>query len=184
MISDAIRGTRAMAVPHKIFFAISVTGASIMNRFAPELLVAQSTWKTAAVIQLSLTLTVLCWSVILYPKLFSPLRRLPQPPGGSFFHGQFWTIFAEPSGEPHSRWMATVPNHGLIYYTSWMNAPRLFVTAPETLRELLNQRSYEFEKPGFMIRGMGRILGIGVLFAEGDEHRVGSQLFMQTNHPY
>lgn len=62
----------------------------------------------------------------------------------------------------HRDWMKTVPNDGLIYYTSFLNAPRVLVTSPDALREVLSQKSYEFIKPGMIIQGIGRILGIGV----------------------
>lgn len=44
------------------------------------------------------------WKVILYPKVFSPLRGLPEPGNNSFFNGQFPRILAEPSGNPMKEW--------------------------------------------------------------------------------
>lgn len=41
------------------------------------------------------------------------------------------------------------------------------------MKEVLALKSYEFVKPSQITQGIGRILGIGILFAEGDEHRVG-----------
>lgn len=46
------------------------------------------------------------------------------------------------------------------------------VTNPKALAEVLTQRSYEFVRPERFRKGLGRLLGIGILVAEGDEHKV------------
>lgn len=67
--------------------------------------------------------------------------------------------------------MNTVPNNGLIRYLGLLNQERILVTSPQALSEVLVTKNYDFVKPGFMRFGLGRILGIGILLAEGDEHR-------------
>ena len=49
------------------------------------------------------------WMVLLYPKLFSPLRGLPEPSGNSWFMGQFKTISAQPTGAPMREWYVSPP---------------------------------------------------------------------------
>lgn len=44
------------------------------------------------------------WTVVLYPKFFSPLRGLPGPKGNSFFMGQTRKILALPTGTPLLEW--------------------------------------------------------------------------------
>ena len=44
-------------------------------------------------------------------------------------------------------------------------------TSAKTLGEVLVSKNYEFVKPTQVSQGIGRILGIGVLLAEGDEHK-------------
>jgi hypothetical protein len=44
------------------------------------------------------------WTVILYPKVFSPLRGLPEPKNSSWFMGQYRRIAAEPTGIPMLDW--------------------------------------------------------------------------------
>lgn len=46
------------------------------------------------------------------------------------------------------------------------------MSGPKALAEVLVQKNYEFIKPKMMAAGLGRVLGIGVLLAEGDEHTV------------
>ncbi|OTB06424.1 hypothetical protein M426DRAFT_55146 [Hypoxylon sp. CI-4A] len=111
------------------------------------------------------------WRTILYPKVFSPLRGLPEPKSPSFFMGHFKTIRSKPSGIPMREWVATVPNDGIIRYLGAFNQERLLVTGPKALAEVLVTRNYEFQKPGNIRFGLSRLLGVGILLAEGDEHK-------------
>lgn len=81
-------------------------------------------------------------------------------------------IGAEPSGAPMQRWVNDIPNDGLIRYTHLFNAERLLITSPKALGEVLVQKNYDFIKPAMVRNGLGRILGVGVLLAEGEEHKV------------
>src|SRR5712664_3402378 len=69
------------------------------------------------------------------------------------------------------RWIETVPNDGLIRYSHLLNAQRVLVTTPKALAEVLVTKNYEFIKPSFFRHNLGRLLGVGILFAEGDEHK-------------
>ena len=44
-------------------------------------------------------------------------------------------------------------------------------TSPQALAEVLSYKSYDFIKPEMLRNGLGRILGVGLVLAEGDEHR-------------
>ncbi|KAJ8124317.1 hypothetical protein O1611_g9323 [Lasiodiplodia mahajangana] len=112
------------------------------------------------------------WVVILWPKLFSPLRSLPEPSGGSWWNGHFKRIVAEPSGIPMREWVTTVPNDGVIRYLGMGNSERVLVTGPRALSEVLVTKNYHFEKPPALRWSIGRVLGVGVLLAEGDEHKI------------
>ncbi|KAK5113197.1 hypothetical protein LTR62_003533 [Meristemomyces frigidus] len=110
------------------------------------------------------------WSIVVYPRLFSPLRQLPTPPDNKFFTGQTKRIMRETSGMPMRDWTENVPNDGLIRYSVWFQ-DRVLVTNPQTLGEVLVTKNYDFVKPSHFRNGLGRILGIGILLAEGDEHK-------------
>lgn len=71
-----------------------------------------------------------------------------------------------------ARWVDEVPNDGLIYYRFVFNTDRILVTSPKAMGEVLVQKSYDFVKPGFLRAGIAQILGVGILLAEGDEHKV------------
>jgi len=64
-----------------------------------------------------------------------------------------------------------IPNDGLIRYKVPLNQERLLLTNSKALSEVLVTRNYDFEKPGLIRWSLGRILGNGILMAEGDEHK-------------
>jgi len=65
----------------------------------------------------------------------------------------------------------TIPNDGIIRYKSILNAERLIVASPKALSEVLTTRNYDYMKPKEITLGIGKVLGIGVLLAEGEEHK-------------
>jgi len=67
--------------------------------------------------------------------------------------------------------MKEVPNEGIIYYRTLLNTGRILLVSPKALAEVLVTKSYDFIKPPQIQKSIGRILGIGILFAEGDEHK-------------
>jgi len=48
---------------------------------------------------------------------------------------------------------------------------RLLITSPKALAEVLTTKNYEFQKPSNVRFNLGRLLGVGLLLAEGDEHK-------------
>lgn len=110
------------------------------------------------------------WTTIIYPGFFSPLRHIPTPPDNRLFTGQTRRVFREASGVPMRDWVENVPNDGLIRYSVWLQE-RILVTSPQALSEVLVTKAYDFVKPKYLRASVGRILGIGILFTEGDEHR-------------
>ena len=65
----------------------------------------------------------------------------------------------------------SIPNDGILLYHGMFNSERLFITSPKALSEVLTTKNYDFIKPSHIATGLGRLLGIGVLLAEGDEHK-------------
>ena len=112
------------------------------------------------------------YAIFVYPHLLSPLRHLPQPATGNHVVlGQFPRMHREPTGKPAQDWINTIPNDGLIRYLGIFNQERLLVTKPKALAEVLVGRNYDFEKPAMVREPLRRLLGVGVLLAEGDAHR-------------
>ncbi|KAL8753815.1 MAG: hypothetical protein Q9199_004784 [Rusavskia elegans] len=161
-----------MAPVKRLLASISILGAFSLVKFFPQRSINESFLATFFTL-LSFQYTILfTWNVILYPKYFSPLRHLPEPTGNAFFMGHFAAIRKEPTGHPQRMWANEVPNDGIIRYLNVFNEERLLITAPKALAEVLSTKNYDFIKPAQMRNGLGRVLGFGILLAEGDEHRV------------
>ncbi|TVY62299.1 Cytochrome P450 monooxygenase FUM15, partial [Lachnellula suecica] len=111
------------------------------------------------------------WKVVIYHRFISPLRHIPTAKGGSWWNGHFGTILAKPTGIPQLEWINSIPNDGLIRYMGMFNSERLVVVSPKALSEVLTTSSYDFIKPSNVTTTLGRVLGVGVLLAEGDEHK-------------
>ena len=87
--------------------------------------------------------------------------------------GQSPKLRKNPNGqaELHRVWSEQIPNDGIIRYLDMFNSEILIPISPKALSEILVQRPYEFIKPPGLVTGLGRILGVGVFLAEGEEHK-------------
>ncbi|KAJ6437467.1 Cytochrome P450 [Purpureocillium lavendulum] len=75
-----------------------------------------------------------------------------------------------------------IKHDGLIRYRFFLNRERLLVASPKALSEVLVTKSHMFEKPTAISRTLGRILGTGVVFAEGDEHKLQRRNLLPAFH--
>ncbi|KAF1998575.1 cytochrome P450 [Amniculicola lignicola CBS 123094] len=161
-----------MGFPKRLLLLNSGILTFFAFRYGPQYaLFPSSVFWNVATLFLIQVLVQAAWSILIYPLCFSPLRHLPQPPGANPFLGHFGRIFKDPTGEPQREWIDTVPNDGVLYYRWIFNEPRVLITTPKALAEVLVQRNYEFIKPVRLRSGLGRLLGVGILLAEGDEHK-------------
>ncbi|KAF1952980.1 cytochrome P450 [Byssothecium circinans] len=160
-----------MAIPKRVVVLASAAMTWFTLRYAPQFAVSSGFLANTITLFVVWVSARFCWGTIVYPLFLSPLRGLPQPPGANLLLGHFGRIFKDPSGEPQRDWVDSVPNDGLLYYRWLFNEPRIMVTSPKAIGEVLVQRSYEFVKPHHLRNGLARLLGVGILLAEGDEHR-------------
>lgn len=117
-------------------------------------------------------LLIQAWQVLIYPNYLSPLRHLPEPAGGTLFMGQFSKVMKEQTGLPMKEWVAKFPDAPLIRYKMMFNQDRVLVLSPKALAEVLVTKNYDFVKPEAFRTGLSLILGVGILLAEGDEHKI------------
>ncbi|KAF7531998.1 hypothetical protein G7054_g8360 [Neopestalotiopsis clavispora] len=80
-------------------------------------------------------------------------------------------MIAKPRGIPMREWAASVPNEGVIRFLDFLNQERLLIVGSKALTEVLVTNNYDFQKPYEFRVFLGRILGDGIVLAEGDEHR-------------
>ncbi|KAH8815210.1 cytochrome P450 monooxygenase-like protein [Xylogone sp. PMI_703] len=160
-------------LPFKAITALAAVSSYVLVAHKPDVLLFSKPSYIGTFLQLWTVqlLGYAFWKVILWPKIFSPLRGLPEPTGNSWWNGQYARISAEPTGVPMTDWVNSIPNDGVIRYLGLFNSERVLVTSPKAMSEVLTTRSYEFIKPAQVQRGLSRILGVGVLLAEGDEHK-------------
>ncbi|KAI3320897.1 cytochrome P450 [Xylariaceae sp. AK1471] len=123
------------------------------------------------------TVCLLLWVIyafILYPNLFSPLRHLPTVDANSWWSRQSLRLYGEPRGVPQADWVNKVPHqrHGLVRYRTLINDERIIVASPEALAEVLTTKSYQFKKPEAIVTALKPIAGMGLLLAEGDQHKM------------
>ena len=87
--------------------------------------------------------------------------------------GQSSNLRGNPNGQAqlYRDWSEQIPNDGIIRYLDMFNSEILIPVSPKALAEVLVQRPYEFIKPPGLVTGLGRILGVGVFLAEGEEHK-------------
>lgn len=105
------------------------------------------------------------YRVLLYSAYFSPLRHVPGPPTETLLYGNLPSILREPPGLLHTEWSDKYG--GVVKYTGMLGEDRLVFTDPVALNHILGQ-AYAFPKPAAIRGSLARILGKGVLFAEGE----------------
>ena len=86
--------------------------------------------------------------------------------------GQWKRTMNEPSGVPLADWVRTIPNDGLIRYLDIFNMETVIPTSTKALSEVLKLKVDEFTKSRAAAKALGDVIGTGLLFAEGEVHRV------------
>ncbi|KAF2759872.1 cytochrome P450 [Pseudovirgaria hyperparasitica] len=122
------------------------------------------------------------YRVVIYPLFLSPLRNLPSPPGAHPLMGHALQLLPHPLGLPFIKWMESIPNDGLLYYKMAWNTPRIMTTSVKAASEVQTTKSYDFIRPQNSRDFLAPILGIGVLLAEGEEHKRQRKALMPAFH--
>lgn len=143
----------------------------------------------------SLTINFACYafySIVVYPRWFSPLRHLPRPrvstvvpsnvnmliliiipisQGGNLILGHALAEFKMPRGNEYLRFTNETANTGIIHLHGLFGSEQLLLTGLAALNEALVQRPYDFEWPDGDRDFLRRILGRGLITAEGQVHK-------------
>lgn len=97
----------------------------------------------------------------------SPLRKVPTVSGFPLW-GQFFDIINNEVGVPQRKWHA---EHGqIVRYFFPFGAERLSIAQDDAIKQITVRNPYNYPKPLRAKLWMVRILGEGVLLAEGDTH--------------
>ncbi|UNI16538.1 hypothetical protein JDV02_002965 [Purpureocillium takamizusanense] len=111
------------------------------------------------------------YAILIYPHYVSPLRHLPQVPGGVPIFGQGVSLRKYGPGLLAKKWISEVPNDGLLRILWHFNQEMVIVNSPQALSEILVTKCYSFEKPEFARKFLAFVIGWGLLTVEGDEHK-------------
>ncbi|KAK4181748.1 putative cytochrome P450 E-class, group I [Triangularia setosa] len=147
-----------------VLAATTAASIGIANKFDLPLVQTVGTALAAAI-----PFYFLVWLSYLYPVYFSELRHVPTVPGNPLV-GQFFTIITEECGVPQRRWHKELGP--IIRYYFPFGAERLSIADDEALKHMTVKNPYNYPKPVRAKLWMVRILGEGVLLAEGNEHVV------------
>ncbi|CEP18330.1 hypothetical protein [Parasitella parasitica] len=126
--------------------------------------------KLAIKLGVSTAVAYFLFKVVLYRLYLSPVNRIPGPKVGWLpFMGNYPEIVREETGVPLKKWENM---YGGIYafHGPW-NVPRVVVTDSILLKQVLTSNEYDFIKTPQASAFLRRILGDGLLTAEGQAHR-------------
>ncbi|KAK3339913.1 cytochrome P450 [Lasiosphaeria hispida] len=132
--------------------------------------------KTLAAILCAIVLRAI-YTLWIYPYFFSPLRHLPSPNSHHFLIGQ--ALNQSRSGDPNQpfvSWAKKWPESEMVRYFSFFNTETILVTGLDAFRDVLSARTYSFVKPPFYVRLLMPLVGKGLFFSEGEEHKTQRRL--------
>lgn len=164
------------SLDHSLFLYFSYT-----TPYTPRMPIASTLMRSVDPITTIGTLFALLSSLIFYktyllPNFLSPLRHIPGPPNKSKYNkynlpflGNFPDILNEEAGIPHRQWIEQYG--GIVCYRGLFNSQRILVADPKAIQHVFNTNSYKYPKPSNLVRLLGKVIGHGVLLAEGDVHR-------------
>ncbi|KAH7357261.1 cytochrome P450 [Rhexocercosporidium sp. MPI-PUGE-AT-0058] len=147
---------------------LHVVGAGTIAAF---LISKSSTYSLLGVLPLvylaTIPLYVATYQSYIYPFYISELRHVPTVPGYPLW-GQFIEIITTECGVPQRKWHQ---EHGpIIRYFFPFGAERLAVADDKAIHQMTIKNPYNYPKPVRAKLWMVRILGEGVLLAEGSAH--------------
>jgi cytochrome P450 len=126
--------------------------------------------KLAIQLGISTALVYYFFKIIVYRLYLNPVNRLPGPKVGWIpFMGNYPEIMKEEAGVPLKRWQKEYGDI-LVFHGPW-NVPRVLVTDDRFVKQILTTQEQDFCKTPEASAFLRRILGNGLLVAEGATHR-------------
>lgn len=77
-------------------------------------------------------------------------------------------------------WVKKWPDADFIRFVTFGNSEALLVTSLAAHKEILQAKTYSFVKPPFFKRLIVDIVGLGIVFSEGEEHKKQRKAFRST----
>ncbi|GFF34800.1 hypothetical protein IFM58399_03997 [Aspergillus lentulus] len=155
----------------KDYFGVLCLGAAAGIYFKPEYAIYDSRIAAIAVLITGITISKLLYQLFIYPQFFTPLKHFPAPPNRHWLTGNTGSLLVDTPHALMKEWAKTIPNDGILRYYIVGNMERLTITSPAVLSEILVSKAYDFAKPLVIQQTLRRVLGNGILIAEGEEHK-------------
>ncbi|VUC25659.1 unnamed protein product [Clonostachys rosea] len=122
----------------------------------------------ATILLINYAFGLVFWT-LLYPRLLSPLRRIPGPRAYLSAAHRALIIKGRPSGDLFLDLAKQYPDQDLI--TLNVLRDQICVMNPRLLADLLVHNCYDFAKPKRISTFLRHILGDGLIIVEGDQHK-------------
>jgi cytochrome P450 len=156
--------------------ALAICGATLHAKFSPSSF--PELYGTCIGLFCAQVLAILFHLIFIGPY-FSPLKNIPTAPQAPLRR----RLFKEPNAFHFEQWINNVPNQGLIRYFGFLNMERVLVTSPEAVREVLQEKPYDFEKQYAQKTHLQRIAGQGLVVVEGDVHKLHRKVMLPAFKP-
>ncbi|KAI7315510.1 cytochrome P450 [Hortaea werneckii] len=161
--------TRDVLVAAAVFSALE---AVALNAFAPHLRPAGGVGRLLERFFVANIILFFLYSILIRPYFVSPLRHIPGPKGGSLIFGHaLQARRSKPPGDQFRRWMEEIPNDGLIRFRDSFGNDSVFPTSHATLKAVVTDNTYDYEKQENIVGTLRTILGDGLILVEGKEHK-------------
>ncbi|GAD95277.1 cytochrome P450, putative [Paecilomyces variotii No. 5] len=160
----------AAPTPAKTPYQVSFSGLILASTLAAGVASRTTSLDTFTALLWTYAVAIPAWVLYksyIYPFYVSPLRVVPTVPGFPLW-GQFLEIITEEVGVPQRRWHKELGP--VVRYFFPLGAERLSIADDNALKHMMVKNPYNFPKPVRAKKWMLRILGEGVLLAEGGAH--------------
>ncbi|CAB4387314.1 unnamed protein product [Rhizophagus irregularis] len=109
------------------------------------------------------------YKIFIWPYYVSPLRKIPGPPSDNPILGNLQSLLSSvDSTDPKLEWVRKYGN--IVKYNGLFNKPTLLVTDQKIIQDILtSSKAYDFVKSHNEFNLA--LLGNGLVFAEGDDHK-------------
>ncbi|KAK0635777.1 cytochrome P450 [Bombardia bombarda] len=108
---------------------------------------------------------------LVYRWFISATKHLPHPKNTPFVLGNLVPFLAEPWGFPLVRWQPTIPTTASGFYRIFLGPFDFVIPRTSQAVTTIMSQPYTFVKPKAVRDGLVESLGVGLVSAEGDDHR-------------
>ncbi|KAF5667213.1 cytochrome P-450 monooxygenase [Fusarium heterosporum] len=163
-----------MAVVSKLLGFPSLTLAAVVEsalaiKLFPEYYSTQSHLAAVAtILAINYVFGVVFWA-LLYPRVFSPLRRIPGPKAHVSAAHRSLVVKDKAAGDLFLELAEQYPGEDLIMLNSLRS--HVCIMNPQLLADLLVHNCYDFTKPKRISSFLRHILGDGLIIVEGEPHK-------------